>query len=43
VQGNGNLAIGAAYTQQLALQPGDTFELVLGHKHIQLKRLDQAN
>ena len=40
VQANGNLLIGTAYTQQMALQPGDAFELVLGRKHIQLKQLD---
>jgi len=40
VQANGNLLIGAAYTKQMALQPGDEFELVLGRKHIQLKQID---
>jgi len=29
-----------AYTKQMALKPGDEFELVLGRKHIQLKQLD---
>ncbi len=42
VQANGNLLIGAAYTEHMALQPGDTFELVLGRKHIQLKQLDSG-
>ncbi len=43
VQANGQLLIGAAYTQQIGLQPGDTFELVLGRKHIQLKQLDPVD
>ena len=43
VQANGNLLIGTAYTQQMALQPGDTFDLVLGRKHIQLKQLDPTD
>jgi hypothetical protein len=36
VQGNGNLLIGAAYTKQLNLQPGDEFEIKLGRKQIKL-------
>ena len=43
VQANGNLLIGTAYTQQMGLQPGDAFELVLGRNHIQLKQLDPAD
>ena len=43
VQANGHLSIGAAYTEQMALKPGDAFELVLGRKHIQLKQLDPAD
>ena len=43
VQANGQLLIGTAYTQQMALKPGDAFELVLGRKHIQLKQLDPAD
>jgi len=43
VQANGQLLIGTAYTQQMALQPGDAFELVLGRKHIQLKQLDPVD
>jgi hypothetical protein len=39
VQANGQLLIGTAYTEQMALKPGDAFELVLGRKHIQLKQL----
>ncbi len=43
VQANGHLLIGATYTQQMGLKPGDTFELVLGHKHMQLKQLDASD
>lgn len=42
VQSNGNLLIGAAYTKQMDLKPGDEFEISLGRKHIQLKQLDSA-
>ncbi len=40
VQANGNLLIGAAYTKQMELRPGDEFEISLGRKHIRLKQLD---
>lgn len=40
VQANGNLLIGAAYTKQMDLRPGDEFEISLGRKHIRLKQLD---
>jgi len=43
VQSNGNLLIGAAYTKQMDLQPGDEFEISLGRKHIQLKQLDPVD
>jgi AbrB-like transcriptional regulator len=39
VQSNGNLLIGAAYTKQMELKPGDEFEITLGRKHIKLKQL----
>lgn len=41
VQSNGNLLIGAAYTKQMELNPGDEFEITLGRKHIQLKQVDR--
>ncbi len=41
VQSNGNILIGAAYTKQMELQPGDTFEISLGRKHIHLKQVDR--
>jgi hypothetical protein len=40
VQSNGNLLIGAAYTKQMGLNPGDEFEISLGRKHIHLKQVD---
>lgn len=40
VQSNGNLLIGAAYTRQMDLKPGDEFEISLGRKHIHLKQVD---
>jgi hypothetical protein len=43
VQSNGNLLIGAAYTKQMDLSPGDEFEISLGRKHIQLKQIDQTD
>ena len=39
VQSNSNLLIGAAYTKQMGLKPGDEFEIILGRKHIHLKQL----
>uniref|UniRef100_A0A832H156 AbrB family transcriptional regulator n=1 Tax=Oscillatoriales cyanobacterium SpSt-402 TaxID=2282168 RepID=A0A832H156_9CYAN len=43
VQSNGNLLIGAAYTKQMDLKPGDEFEISLGRKHIHLKQIDQID
>lgn len=40
VQSNGNLLIGAAYTKQMDLKPGDEFEITLGRKHIHLKQVE---
>lgn len=39
VHQNGQLIIGPAYTQRLGAEPGDEFEIKLGYKHIQLKRV----
>ncbi len=41
VQSNGQLLIGAAYTKQLGLKPGDEFEISLGRKQIRLKHLGE--
>jgi len=43
VQANGNLLIGAAYTKQMDLKPGDEFEISLGRKHIRLKQVDSED
>lgn len=43
VQSNGNLLIGAAYTKQMDLRPGDEFEIALGRKHIHLKQVEQTD
>lgn len=36
VQKNGQILIGAAYTKEMGLQPGDEFVVKLGYKHIHL-------
>ncbi|NJK40707.1 MAG: AbrB family transcriptional regulator [Acaryochloridaceae cyanobacterium SU_2_1] len=41
VQSNGNLLIGATYTKQMELNPGDEFEISLGRKHIHLKQITE--
>jgi AbrB-like transcriptional regulator len=41
VQSNGNLLIGAAYTNKMELMPGDEFEISLGRKHIHLRQVEQ--
>jgi AbrB-like transcriptional regulator len=43
VQFNGNLMVGSAYTSQLGFKPGDTFEIKLGRRHIQLVPVDAAD
>ncbi|MGK7922376.1 MAG: AbrB family transcriptional regulator [Trichodesmium sp.] len=42
VQSNGNLLIGAAYTKQMDLKPGDEFEISLGRKHIHLRQVESG-
>jgi AbrB family looped-hinge helix DNA binding protein len=39
VHRNGQLIIGAAYTEKMNLKPGDEFEIQLGYKHIHLKQV----
>mgnify|MGYP006303777809 CR=1 FL=1 len=39
VHKNGQLVIGANYTQEMGLKPGDEFSIRLGHKHIHLKQV----
>jgi AbrB family looped-hinge helix DNA binding protein len=36
VHKNGQIVIGATYTQSMGLSPGDEFEIKLGYKHIHL-------
>ncbi|WP_017296996.1 AbrB family transcriptional regulator [Nodosilinea nodulosa] len=40
VHKNGQIVIGAAYTQEMGLKTGDEFEIKLGYKHIRLVKLD---
>jgi AbrB family looped-hinge helix DNA binding protein len=42
VHRNGQIVIGAAYTQAMGLKPGDEFEIKLGYKHIRLIQLDSS-
>ncbi len=39
VHKNGQMVIGANYTQEMGLQVGDEFEIKLGYKHIHLKQI----
>lgn len=41
VHKNGQIVIGATYTESMGLKPGDEFEIKLGYKHIHLKQLDR--
>jgi AbrB family looped-hinge helix DNA binding protein len=41
VHKNGQIVIGAAYTEKMRLKAGDEFEIKLGYKHIHLKQLDE--
>lgn len=43
VHKNGQIVIGAAYTQAMGLKPGDEFEIKLGYKHIRLIQLDSSS
>lgn len=40
VHKNGQIVIGATYTQSMNLKPGDEFTIKLGYKHIHLKQID---
>ena len=39
VHKNGQLVIGANYTDEMGLKAGDEFSIQLGHKHIHLKQI----
>ncbi|WOD36952.1 AbrB family transcriptional regulator [Nodosilinea sp. E11] len=41
VHKNGQIVIGAAYTQEMGLKTGDVFKIKLGYKHIHLVKLDE--
>ena len=40
VHKNGQIVIGATYTETMGLKPGDEFEIRLGYKHIHLNQVD---
>ena len=40
VHKNGQIVIGATYTEKMGLQSGDEFEIKLGYKHIHLIQVD---
>ncbi|MBD2109994.1 AbrB family transcriptional regulator [Nodosilinea sp. FACHB-13] len=40
VHKNGQIVIGAAYTQEMGLKTGDEFTIKLGYKHLHLKQID---
>ena len=42
VHKNGQIVIGATYTQEMGLEPGDEFHIKLGYKHIQLMQIEQS-
>lgn len=41
VHKNGQIVIGATYTEKMGLKPGDEFEIKLGYKHIHLIQIDR--
>ncbi|NJN85480.1 MAG: AbrB family transcriptional regulator [Leptolyngbyaceae cyanobacterium SL_7_1] len=41
VHKNGQIVIGATYTEKMGLKPGDEFEIKLGYKHIHLVQIDE--
>ena len=41
VHKNGQMVIGASYTEKMGLQVGDEFEIKLGYKHIHLTQLSE--
>ncbi len=42
VHKNGQIVIGATYTQAMRLKQGDEFEIKLGYKHIHLVQVDKS-
>ncbi|WP_448380560.1 AbrB family transcriptional regulator [Gloeomargarita sp.] len=43
VHRNGQIVIGAAYTQKMGLKPGDEFEIKPGYKHIHLTQVERSS
>jgi bifunctional DNA-binding transcriptional regulator/antitoxin component of YhaV-PrlF toxin-antitoxin module len=43
VHKNGQIVIGATYTEAMGLKQGDEFEIKLGYKHIHLIQLDSSD
>ncbi|KGF72469.1 AbrB family transcriptional regulator [Neosynechococcus sphagnicola sy1] len=43
VHKNGQIVIGATYTEAMGLKPGDEFEIKLGYKHIRLIQVDEKD
>ncbi len=43
VHKNGQIVIGATYTQSMGLNPGDEFEIKLGYKHIHLIQMSEED
>ncbi len=43
VHKNGQIVIGAAYTREMGLEPGDEFQLKLGYKHIKLEKVGEGS
>lgn len=43
VHKNGQLLIGAAYTEEMGFKPGDEFEIKLGYKNILLKKVEPSS
>ncbi|WP_404785231.1 AbrB family transcriptional regulator [Altericista sp. CCNU0014] len=41
VHKNGQIVIGASYTEKMGLKVGDEFEIKLGYKHIHLKQIGE--
>jgi AbrB family looped-hinge helix DNA binding protein len=43
VHKNGQIVIGATYTEKMGLKPGDEFEIKLGYKHIHLIQVGSSD
>lgn len=43
VHKNGQIVIGASYTKEMGLKPGDEFEIKVGYKHIHLKQTGEGD